>query len=162
MAAAFGYYRNQDLEAIDYFSNPANGGNGKPPFSREQYGGSIGGPIIKDKAFFFGSVERISQDYNLPRAGSVIQQLNYLVPLNIGVKVTPSIPEPISNLLPEAKVSYLFNTQHFMPSSAMPEENYHTQNFIDAARPPRQLIFCPTRAESLYHMNNIRSSARRR
>ncbi len=33
-----------------------------PPFQRNQFGGSIGGPIIKDKLFFFGNAERIKQD----------------------------------------------------------------------------------------------------
>ncbi len=32
------------------------------PFQRNQFGGSIGGPIIKDRLFFFGDVERIKQD----------------------------------------------------------------------------------------------------
>lgn len=32
------------------------------PFQRNQFGGSIGGPILKDKVFFFVDVERIKQD----------------------------------------------------------------------------------------------------
>lgn len=32
------------------------------PFQRNQFGGSIGGPIWKDKVFFFGAVERVKQD----------------------------------------------------------------------------------------------------
>ncbi|MEK6396481.1 MAG: carboxypeptidase regulatory-like domain-containing protein [Terriglobus sp.] len=33
-----------------------------PPFQRNQFGGGVGGPIIKDKLFFFGDIERIKQD----------------------------------------------------------------------------------------------------
>ena len=46
------YARNQDLVKIDYFAKPENGGLGKPDFHRFQSGGSFGGPIVRDKAFF--------------------------------------------------------------------------------------------------------------
>jgi hypothetical protein len=40
----------------------ASGGGVLPPFQRNQFGGFVGGPIIKDKLFFFGDLERIKQD----------------------------------------------------------------------------------------------------
>ncbi len=50
---AFIFFRSDSLQAKGPF-----GGAVKAPFDREQFGGSIGGPIIKDKAFFFFAIER--------------------------------------------------------------------------------------------------------
>ncbi|MGH9586377.1 MAG: carboxypeptidase regulatory-like domain-containing protein, partial [Acidobacteriaceae bacterium] len=36
------------------------------PFQRNQFGGSIGGPILQDKLFFFANVERLKQDQSAP------------------------------------------------------------------------------------------------
>lgn len=40
----------------------------KAPFQRNQFGGSIGGPIFRDKLFFFANAERIKQDSSSPVA----------------------------------------------------------------------------------------------
>ena len=48
----FEYFRNSALDAANYFAT-----TGKPPFKRNQFGGFIGGPIIKDRTFFFGDYQ---------------------------------------------------------------------------------------------------------
>ncbi len=58
--SAFGYFRNQRLDAGDPFAYVLNGTTLtriKPPANRQQYGFTIGGPIHKDKTFFFGGYE---------------------------------------------------------------------------------------------------------
>ncbi|MGE0407075.1 MAG: carboxypeptidase regulatory-like domain-containing protein, partial [Candidatus Korobacteraceae bacterium] len=49
------YHRNKVLNANTFFGNRA--GLDRPPFVQNQFGGSIGGPIIRDKLFFFGNYE---------------------------------------------------------------------------------------------------------
>src|SRR6266850_1988276 len=56
---AFEYLRNSVLDAADFFTNK-NGGK-KNPLHRNQYGGTLGGPILKDRMFFFLSYEGFRQ-----------------------------------------------------------------------------------------------------
>src|ERR1700687_4939439 len=53
--AAFEYLRNDVLDANDWFAN--NRGLSKPPVRQNDFGGVFGGPIIKNRTFFFFSYE---------------------------------------------------------------------------------------------------------
>jgi hypothetical protein len=56
--SAWEFARRTALNATGFF-RPADGV--KPPFERDQYGGVIGGPIVKNKAFFFADFEGFKQ-----------------------------------------------------------------------------------------------------
>ncbi len=58
--AAFEFLRNSALDARNYFDQGAI-----PEFQRNQFGGSLGGPIRKDKAFLFGNYEGFRQAWGL-------------------------------------------------------------------------------------------------
>jgi len=58
--SAFEFLRNSSLDARNFFDSQDLNGDGSadvPPFRRNQFGGTIGGPIVKDKTFFFGGYE---------------------------------------------------------------------------------------------------------
>ena len=50
---AFEFLRNDKLDANDFF----NSGRPQPPFRQNQFGATFGGPLVKDRMFFFGSYE---------------------------------------------------------------------------------------------------------
>ncbi|MBI3492311.1 MAG: TonB-dependent receptor [Acidobacteria bacterium] len=54
--AAFEYLRRDKFDAPNYFDTAA--GLPKSLLEQDQFGGSVGGPLAKDRAFFFGSFER--------------------------------------------------------------------------------------------------------
>jgi hypothetical protein len=58
-ATAFEFLRNTDLNAVGFLFSPAV--FQKPTLQRNQFGGSIGGPIVKNKLFFFGDYEGYRQ-----------------------------------------------------------------------------------------------------
>ena len=53
----FGFIRDKNIQARNVFAPVA-----KPDFRRTQWGGTAGGPLVKDKMFVFGSFERRSRD----------------------------------------------------------------------------------------------------
>ena len=56
--SAYEFLRNSALDARNYFEDPTAG---KAPFKRNQFGGGVGGPIVKNKTFFFADYEGIRQ-----------------------------------------------------------------------------------------------------
>jgi hypothetical protein len=68
---AFEFLQNTDLNANRWENNLA--GEGRPPVKQNQFGGSAGGPIFKNKLFIFGDY----QGTKIGTAGGVVQNLGY-------------------------------------------------------------------------------------
>jgi hypothetical protein len=56
--AAWEFFRDTKLNATGFFK-PVNGE--KPPMSRDQFGGTLGGPLVRNRAFFFADFEGFRQ-----------------------------------------------------------------------------------------------------
>src|SRR5438094_143718 len=60
--AGFEFLRNNAMDSLGYFDQVSHGGTGSAaPYRRNQFGGALGGPIKKDKTFFFGTYEGLRQ-----------------------------------------------------------------------------------------------------
>ena len=61
---AFEYFRNSALDANDFFNR--GGGAPTPPLQKNQFGAAFGGPIKKDKTFFYAVFEGIREKLGVP------------------------------------------------------------------------------------------------
>ena len=55
--SGFFFFRNNSLDARNTFARLDD-----PPFKRYEYGGTVGGPIVQDRTFFFASFERLDRN----------------------------------------------------------------------------------------------------
>jgi hypothetical protein len=65
----FEFNRNRELAANQFFSNSA--GKAKPPYNRNEFGASLGGPIVRRHTFFFVSYEGLRLRNSNPGTFSV-------------------------------------------------------------------------------------------
>jgi hypothetical protein len=57
---AFFFNQNETMTSLDYFAKQQ--GLTKPEAQQKQWGGNLGGPLIRNKLHFFGNLERIDQN----------------------------------------------------------------------------------------------------
>ena len=62
---AYEFTRSEIFDARNYFSTYSTTPH-KPVFRRNQFGGTIGGPIVKDKVFIFGGYEGLRSAQAIP------------------------------------------------------------------------------------------------
>lgn len=116
--SVFGFFRDDKLNSNapkllaeanpNLFPDPADAV--KPPFSRQQIGGSIGGPIVTNKAFFFGTVERTRERGNSIVAGSDQAQIRLLEPF--GYKAVQFLPQPFNDWQYTIKGDFNLSPKH--------------------------------------------------
>ena len=109
----FSNFRDEKLRTFDFFENQRKAATPdfeKPSFSRQEIGGSIGGPIVKDDLFFFFALERFRERQNVP----VSQAAAVQIPLIPGSNFVSEIPTPYDDTLLTAKVDHNLNDKQSM------------------------------------------------
>src|SRR3990167_5737244 len=64
--SVYEFLRNDKLDARDFFNR-----GDLPPFRRNQFGASLGGPVVRDRIFFFANYEGFRRRQGAPRVASV-------------------------------------------------------------------------------------------
>ncbi len=109
----FSNFRDEAWRALDFFDKQrlaANPNFVKPPFGRQEYGGSVGGPIAKDKLFFFFALERFRERQNIPVSQNGVNQ----IPAIPGSRPVSEIANPYNDTLLSAKVDHKLTDKQSM------------------------------------------------
>ena len=96
--SGFFTYRNEKLRARDFFEKEST--DPKPKFNREEFGGSVGGRIIRDKLFYFGALERFRERQNILVNPALLPQIAAIP----SVTASSTIPTPYNDTLLTAKI----------------------------------------------------------
>ncbi len=112
----FGFIRDKSIQSCNAFAPVIDGDpNKKPPYTRAQYGFTIGGPIKKEKTFFFGSFEqRRRQESGFFTSDIIGRQTGSIT---IGAPFLP-VAQTFTGLTPE-QVTYIQNILPISPSAGL-------------------------------------------
>jgi hypothetical protein len=129
--SAFGFGRSDKMAAKDFFTKEAN--RDKIPYSRAQFGGSVGGPILRNRAFFFGAVERIREDSEVPVPTTLFREKQLLIDAQtrgtipqgfVNPTNVTSVAQPSRVLLTTAKVNMQLTNAHAIMVRYAGHEDY--------------------------------------
>ena len=129
---AYEYFRNQAMDTIDYFSKKA--GAAKPADQQNQPGGNLGGPIVRNKAFFFADYEgtRITRGATRLTNVPTLDQRNGIFTSTIKDPAT-GLPFP-GNTIPGDRIDpYAAAILALLPAPNQPGANnfFRTANLTD-------------------------------
>lgn len=116
--SAFGFFRDDSLNAnapkllseVNPRLFPDPDDIVKPPFSRQQFGGSFGGPIKADKAFFFGTIEHTRERGNSIVPGVDRAQIALLEPF--GYEAVQFLAQPFNDTQYTIKGDFNLSPKH--------------------------------------------------
>jgi len=112
--SAFGFFRDQALNAAQKLPDPGNTTNpfsySTPPYSRQWFGGSIGGPIKKDKLFAFFAMERQREHTSIAEQPTSLTQLNLVT--SLGAQPAATVPTPFFENRVAGRMDWTINSKH--------------------------------------------------
>jgi outer membrane receptor protein involved in Fe transport len=104
--SAFGFFREQQFNAENIDEQAAKV---KGPYSRQFFGGSVGGPIVKNKLFGFFAFERQREHTSRTESPDALSQLQIAKTAGLAAQPITTIPTPFFENRYNGRLDYRFN-----------------------------------------------------
>jgi hypothetical protein len=125
------FARRTGFNATGFFK-PADGN--KPQFDRDQFGAVLGGPIVRNKAFFFADVEAFRQDRSQPATSTIptVAQRQGILSVDVRNPFTNTV-HPAGTPVPMTEFARQVLNGLPAPTSAAATNNYVTTQLFENA-----------------------------
>ena len=138
-------FRNADLNANSWSNNGA--GIARPPFILNDFGGSVGGPVLKNKLFFFGSFSMSKQPGTLSASNLVLtpaaQAGNFTYTgtdgathtvnvLNVANSFSSSLPGTVNSVI-ASELTSINKAETYGHLSGYPDSNFEMLNWLQSS-----------------------------
>src|SRR6266404_4164173 len=104
--SAFGFFREQQFNAENFYEKQSGQ---KGPYSRQFFGGSVGGPIAKDKLFGFFAFERQREHTSISEDSLALSELQAAQTAVLVAQPSAVIPRPFFENRYNGRLDYRFN-----------------------------------------------------
>ncbi len=115
----FGFFRDDALNKNEYFAEKSD--IEKPKFARQQFGFSLGAPIVRDKTHFFAAYERMQED-------------NYVTVYTYGVfpDLEEAVKQPFRDNNLTARIDHTLNERQFLMARYAYQRNDLLNDYVGA------------------------------
>jgi outer membrane receptor protein involved in Fe transport len=111
--SVFGYFRDSALQTAQKVANgDGTSTDQSPDYSRQFFGGSVGGPIVKDKLFAFFAIERQRESQSLAEATTAYNELVLAQQSGLDAQPSLTIPRPFHEWRYNGRLDYTINNKN--------------------------------------------------
>jgi outer membrane receptor protein involved in Fe transport len=111
--SVFGFFRDSKLNTDE---KQANGDgtqtSAHPDYSRQFFGGSVGGPIVRDKWFGFFAIERERESQGLTTSGDSLPELELAAANGLAAQPAATIPRPFYETRYNGRLDWTINDRN--------------------------------------------------
>jgi outer membrane receptor protein involved in Fe transport len=109
--SAFAFFREQAFNTDQKLANgDGTTTSANPPYERQWFGGSVGGPIKKDKLFAFFAFERQREHTSIAEAPQALSELSLVT--NLGAQPAAIVPTPFFENRLNGRLDYTINSKN--------------------------------------------------